>query len=80
VSHPGTVGHELARIHEYDYAWPTGSLLILHSDGARTRWAVDAYPGLVRRDPALVAGVLYRDFERGNDDVTVVALRAVRAA
>ena len=80
VSHPGTVGHELGRIHEYDYAWPTGSLLILHSDGARTRWAVDAYPGLVRRDPALVAGVLYRDFERGNDDVTVVALRAVRAA
>jgi len=79
VSQPGTVGHELGRIHEYDYAWPTGSLLVLHSDGAKTRWTLDAYPGLIRRDPALVAGVLYRDFERGNDDVTVVAFRAVRA-
>jgi anti-sigma regulatory factor (Ser/Thr protein kinase) len=80
VSQPGTVGHELARIHEYDYAWPTGSVLVLHSDGTRTRWTLDAYPGLVRRDPSLVAGVLYRDFERGNDDVTVVAFRAGRAA
>ena len=80
VSQPGTVGHELGRIHEYDYPWPAGALLVLHSDGARTRWALDAYPGLVRRDPSLVAGVLYRDFERGNDDVTVVAFRATNAA
>jgi hypothetical protein len=33
----------------------------------------------VQRHPSLVAGVLFRDFNRGRDDVTVVAARG-RAA
>jgi hypothetical protein len=30
---------------------------------------------LLAHHPALIAGALYRDFNRGRDDVTVVALR-----
>ena len=37
--------------------------------------ALDPYPGLAVRQPALVAAVLYRDFSRGRDDVTVVVGR-----
>ncbi len=33
-------------------------------------------PGLAQRDPALIAGVLYRDFGRGRDDATVVVAKA----
>ena len=33
------------------------------------------YPGLAQRPPALIAGVLYRDFSRRRDDVTVVVAR-----
>jgi hypothetical protein len=76
VSHAGTVGHELHRVQAFDAPWPDGSTLVMHSDGARARWALDRYPGLARRHPSVVAGVLYRDFGRGTDDVTVVALRA----
>jgi hypothetical protein len=40
------------------------------------RWSLDAYPGLARRHPSLIAAVLYRDFARHRDDVTVLALKA----
>ena len=49
-------------IREFSYPWPEGSLVILHSDGIATHWVLDDYPGLAARDPALIAGVIYRDF------------------
>lgn len=75
ISHAGIVGHKIHSSRELPYAWPTGALLVMHSDGLETHWNLDDYPGLVDRHPALVAAVLYRDFTRGRDDVTVVVLR-----
>jgi hypothetical protein len=46
----------------------------LHSDGILARWRMDAYPGLMTAHPALLAGVIYRDFTRDRDDATVVVL------
>jgi hypothetical protein len=51
----------------------------MFSDGLTTRWDLTAYPGLAHRSPALIAGVLYRDFSRRRDDVTVVVARERRA-
>jgi anti-sigma regulatory factor (Ser/Thr protein kinase) len=75
VSHNGIVGHEARKIQEFSYPWAAGALLVLHSDGLGTRWSLDTYPGLVLRHPSVIAGVLYRDFSRGRDDVTVIAAR-----
>jgi anti-sigma regulatory factor (Ser/Thr protein kinase) len=75
VSHNGTVGHSVRRVQEFVYPFPPGAILVLHTDGLATRWRLDQYPGLAARDPALIAGVLYRDVKRGRDDVTVVVLR-----
>jgi serine/threonine protein phosphatase PrpC len=75
VSSNGTAGQGVVRVREFDYRWEAGSLLVMATDGLATRWALDDYPGLAARDPALVAGVLYRDHNRGRDDVTVVAVR-----
>jgi len=75
VSHNGIVGLDVRKIQEYEYPWPEGSLLIMHSDGMATRWTMDDYPGLAAKDTSLVAGVLYRDWKRGNDDITVVVAR-----
>jgi anti-sigma regulatory factor (Ser/Thr protein kinase) len=77
VSHNGTVGHELRKVQEFSYPFPAGALLIMHSDGLATQWRLDQYPGLASRRPSLVAGVLYRDFQRGRDDTTVVVARRV---
>jgi hypothetical protein len=75
ASYNGIVGHKLPRLNEFAYPWPADGLLIVHSDGLSARWQLDGYPGLARRHPGLIAGVLYRDFRRGRDDVTVLALR-----
>jgi anti-sigma regulatory factor (Ser/Thr protein kinase) len=80
VSHGGIVGHECRRVHQFDYDWPAGALLVLHSDGLQTSWKLDRYPGLHRCDPALVAGVLYRDYSRGRDDTTVFVAREMAQA
>jgi anti-sigma regulatory factor (Ser/Thr protein kinase) len=75
MSHNGTVGHEARTVQELAYPYPNGSLLVMHSDGLSSRWNLDAYPGLVGSDPALIAGVLFRDHQRGRDDVTVLVAR-----
>ena len=79
VSLNGTAGHTLHKVNEFSYPWTDDALLLVHTDGLVSRWDLDRYPGLVRRHPSLVAGVLFRDFNRGRDDVTVVAARG-RAA
>ncbi len=75
VSHNGTAGHEARRFDEFAYPWPEGAQVVMHSDGLVTHWDLGRYPGLLQREPSLVAGVLYRDFSRRRDDVTVVVAR-----
>ncbi|HEX2225751.1 MAG TPA: ATP-binding SpoIIE family protein phosphatase [Candidatus Binatia bacterium] len=75
VSQNGTAGSEIRRITEFTYPWSETALLVMHSDGLSTRWDLSAYPGLLGRDPSLIAGVLYRDFSRGTDDTTVVVFK-----
>ncbi len=75
VSHNGTVGHVAPRIREFSYPWADGSVVLMHSDGLSAKWDFTAYPGLAASHPSLIAGILFRDFRRKNDDATVVALR-----
>lgn len=75
VSHNGIVGHDYRKVSEFSHPWEPQSLLVMLSDGVTTQWDLGRYPGLTSRDPSLIAGVLYRDFARGNDDVTVVVVK-----
>ena len=75
VSHNGTAGHHAARVQEFSYPVPAQATIIMFSDGLASRWDLSPYPGLAQRPPALIAGVLYRDFSRRRDDVTVVVAR-----
>jgi anti-sigma regulatory factor (Ser/Thr protein kinase) len=71
----GTLGTGVSRIREFTQPWMHGSVLVMHSDGVKTHWNHEDYPGLARRHPGLVAGLLYRDFRRERDDVTVIVAR-----
>jgi anti-sigma regulatory factor (Ser/Thr protein kinase) len=75
VSHNGTLGHMMRRVQQFDFPLPHEALLIFHSDGLATHWNLADYPGLAARHPGVIAGVLYRDQERGRDDVTVLVVR-----
>jgi anti-sigma regulatory factor (Ser/Thr protein kinase) len=72
VSLNGTAGHVARRIQKFSYEYAGTALVLMHSDGLQSGWGLDKYPGLIVRHPALISAVLYRDFARGRDDVTVV--------
>lgn len=75
VSHNGIVGNNMRKIQEFVTPWHDGGWLLLHSDGLATRWDLAEYPGVFQRHPRILAALLYRDFVRGRDDVTIVVLR-----
>jgi anti-sigma regulatory factor (Ser/Thr protein kinase) len=74
VSHNGTAGHNARKIQEFNYRWPPGAALVMHSDGVTTSWRMEAYPGLLRHHPSLLSAALLRDASRGRDDVCVVTV------
>jgi anti-sigma regulatory factor (Ser/Thr protein kinase) len=75
VSLSGTAGHVMPRVQEFQYSFPAGSALVMHSDGMSSQWQLDPYPGLRTKHPTLIAGVLFRDFGRQRDDTTVVVVK-----
>ncbi len=79
VSHNGTLGHTLKTVKPFTYPAQGEILVVLASDGLGTAWSLDSYPGLRLRHPSLIAGVLYRDFSRRRDDVTVLVARRLAA-
>lgn len=88
VSYNGTLGLTVRKIAEMSYPWSQQSMLVMHSDGLGTQWMLDRYPGLMARHPALIAAILYRDFQRSvlrnfagsADDVVIVVAKMKREA
>lgn len=78
ISSNGILGGNMRKILEVTHHWTPDATLIMHSDGLHTQWNLNEYPGLQARDPSVIAGVLYRDFKRGRDDVTVVVMKDAR--
>lgn len=72
ANHNGTLGHQMHKIQEFTVPWNEQSMLIMHSDGLGTKWDLNQYPGLARKHPSIIAAMLYRDFSRERDDVTVM--------
>lgn len=79
ISHNGILGHGIHKLQELSYPWPKQALLVMHSDGLSTHWDLDVYPGVRNRHPSLIAALLFRDFSRQRDDVTVLVAREVSA-
>jgi hypothetical protein len=79
VSQNGTLGHTVRTISEFTYAWVPDALVILNSDGLQSQWSLNSYSGIAARDASLIAAVLYRDFNRGRDDTTVVVAKTAAA-
>jgi anti-sigma regulatory factor (Ser/Thr protein kinase) len=79
VSQNGTLGHTVRTISEFTYAWVPDALVILNSDGLQSQWSLNAYPGIAPKDASLIAAILYRDFNRGRDDTTVVVAKTAAA-
>ena len=75
ASHNGTLGYQMHRIQEFTLPWNEEAVLIMYSDGLISRWDLDAYPGIISKHPSTLAAILYRDFDRERDDVTVLVAK-----
>jgi anti-sigma regulatory factor (Ser/Thr protein kinase) len=72
----GIVGVNIpGSMNEYVVKNEYGQLLILASDGLRTRWDLQKYPSILKHDLSLLAAALYKDYSRGNDDLSILIAR-----
>lgn len=76
ISMNGTLGLNFRSARTQTAPWPADAMLIMASDGLKSHTPVSGYPGIWMKRTALVAGMLYRDYSRGNDDATAVVVRA----
>jgi anti-sigma regulatory factor (Ser/Thr protein kinase) len=75
LSVEGIVGYRVRTARTQKADWPAKAVAILCTDGLSGRWGIGKYPGLLERDPSLIASVLFRDHARDNDDATIVVAR-----
>lgn len=77
-SQNGTAGLRIGTLHLFEEKWVVDDYFIFHSDGISNRWDLDQYPGIKQKHPAILAALLFRDFDRGTDDSTVVVVRRLK--
>ena len=71
----GTLGRDTPRTRTGTTVLAERDLIIMHSDGLAAPDPFARRDGLARRDPTLVAAVLYRDGARREDDCAVLVAR-----
>jgi hypothetical protein len=79
ISHNGIVGHQMRKLQQFEYPWNSEAVLVMNSDGLRSRWTLENAGEIRRHHPTLMAAWLYRDFKRERDDVTVTVARSIMA-
>ena len=52
-----------------------GQVLLLCSDGIKTKWDLLKYPGVLKYDLSILTAVIFKDYARHTDDMSVVAVR-----
>jgi anti-sigma regulatory factor (Ser/Thr protein kinase) len=70
----GTLGHAVPTPRAERHPWPPGRVVVLCTDGIKSRLALGDDPTLLAHDPATIATVIWRDHSRGRDDATVLVV------
>ncbi|MFP4687543.1 MAG: hypothetical protein ACLFN5_05470 [bacterium] len=64
----GTVGYKNRTPRVFNEKWDRSADLFLQTDGLKTHWDLDEYPGLSGKHNAIKAALAVREFGRPNDD------------
>lgn len=73
LSYNGILGHNIpTTLKEQEVENGYGQTIIMCSDGIRTRWDTQKYPGLFKYDPSILAAAIYKDYARKTDDMSVI--------
>ena len=77
ISYNGILGHNVpGTFNNQSLEWNRNKVLIVHSDGLKSRWDLSRYPNLHRHSPTTIAAVLYKDHSRQTDDTLVLVCKA----
>ncbi|MFI5160665.1 MAG: SpoIIE family protein phosphatase [Sphingobacteriales bacterium] len=76
LSYNGIVGHTIPNtMNDQSMNFNEYQQFVLCSDGIKSRWDLGKYPGLQKQDLGLQAAVIYKDFARRNDDMSIVMVK-----
>lgn len=76
VSYNGIIGLNIPRqINNHEFDFNGTSLIVLTSDGIKTRWEIPKFLNFLRQDSTVIAASIYKDFGRKTDDTLVVVIK-----
>jgi anti-sigma regulatory factor (Ser/Thr protein kinase) len=76
MSYNGIIGMNIpTTLKELEVEHQRGQLVIMCSDGMKTRWDIQKYTGITKFDLSILAAAIYKDFARKTDDMSVVVAR-----
>lgn len=76
IAHNGIIGHNIPNTMKNQIVpYEAGQVLIMCSDGLKTRWELIKYPGILKYDLSVLTAALYKDHTRNNDDASVAAVK-----
>jgi anti-sigma regulatory factor (Ser/Thr protein kinase) len=79
ISYNGILGHNVpGSFNNQTLEWSRGKVLVVHSDGLKSRWDLSRYPNLHKHLSSTIAAVLYKDHSRQTDDTLVLVCKAKR--
>jgi len=77
MSYNGIVGHNIPNtLNAQQFSVEQYNILVLASDGIKTRWDILKYPQILKCDPSVLAAAIYKDHARHTDDMSVVIIKS----
>jgi anti-sigma regulatory factor (Ser/Thr protein kinase) len=77
MSYNGTVGLNIPKsMNSTSIAVERNQHLIMCSDGITSRWGL-SYPSILKNDTTLMAGAIFKDFDRGTDDSSILIAKVI---
>ncbi|WP_158825468.1 SpoIIE family protein phosphatase [Mucilaginibacter lacusdianchii] len=76
ISYNGIIGHNIPNtMNSQQITFSDYNLLILCSDGIKSRWDIAKYQGIHKCDSSILAAAIYKDYSRRTDDTSVVVVK-----
>lgn len=69
----GILGHNIPRtLNNTIVPYKKHQIIIMHSDGLRTRWSLNDLTSIFKQSPGIIAASLFKENIRGTDDATIL--------
>jgi anti-sigma regulatory factor (Ser/Thr protein kinase) len=76
LSYNGILGLNIPNsMKEQEILYDKGQHVIMCSDGIKSRWNLVKHPSVMRYDMSVLAAVIYKDYNRNNDDTSIATCK-----